>query len=172
MQRGDDVGLLVEQARSQHVGEQVVVAVPPAAVVERDQEQVPPIESLQRGPAIGLTCDGIAQRTAEPVEDGSLQQEGLDGGRLPLQHLLHQVVDDEAGVSREAGDEVGGVVPPLHRQRRQLERGDPPFGATLQGRHLRSGELQTHHPVEVGQGLLRGEAQVGGSDLDQLPAGP
>ena len=45
---GTTVGLLVQQARTQHVGEEVVVAVPPAAVVERDQEEVAPLERLQR----------------------------------------------------------------------------------------------------------------------------
>ena len=48
------------------------------------------------------------------------------------QHLLDQIVDDVTIVSRETGDEVGGVVPSLHRQGRQLERGDPSFGAGLQ----------------------------------------
>ena len=43
----DAVGLLVKQMRAQHIGKEMVVAVPLAAVVERDQEQVRPIESLQ-----------------------------------------------------------------------------------------------------------------------------
>ena len=37
---GTAVGLLVQQVRLQHVGEEVVVAIPAAPVVERDQEQV------------------------------------------------------------------------------------------------------------------------------------
>ena len=51
---------------------------------------------------------------------------------LALQDLLDQVVDDVPVVPGEAGDEAGDVVSPLHRERRQLERGDPPFGAPLQ----------------------------------------
>ncbi len=46
------VGLLVEQARLQHVGEQMVVAVPLAAVVQRDDEQVVPVQRLQHGLAV------------------------------------------------------------------------------------------------------------------------
>ena len=69
------LGLLVEQARPQHVGEEVVVAVPPAAVVERDQEQVAPLQGLQHGLATVLAGDGVAQRAAQPVQDGGLQQE-------------------------------------------------------------------------------------------------
>ena len=34
-------GLLVEQPRIQHVGEELVVAIPPAAVIERDQDKFP-----------------------------------------------------------------------------------------------------------------------------------
>jgi hypothetical protein len=39
----------------------MVVSVPPAAVVEGNQEQVSSIESLQHGLAAVLTGDGIAQ---------------------------------------------------------------------------------------------------------------
>ena len=78
---GTTLGLLVEQARAQHVGEEVVVAVPPAAVVERDQEQVAALQRLQHGLAAVLAGDGIAQRAAQPVQDGGLQQEVLDVAR-------------------------------------------------------------------------------------------
>ena len=67
------------------------------------------------------------------LEDRRLQQEAAHVLRLTLQHLLDQVVDDVAVVPGEAGDEGGDVVPALHRQRRQLERGDPPLGAPVQG---------------------------------------
>ncbi len=172
VQRRDEVGLLVEQAGSQHVGEQVVVAVPPATVVQRHQEQVGPVQRLQHRLAAAALSHGVAERTAQPVEDGGTQQERLDLLGRPGQHLLDQVVDDVSGVAREAGDELGDVHAPLHRQRRQLEGGDPPLGATLQRRHVRSGELQAHHAVEVRDRLLRGEAQVRSTDLDQLASGP
>ena len=51
---------------------------------------------------------------------------------LALQHLLDEVVDDVPVVAGEAGDEAGDVVAALHRQRRQLQRGDPALGAPLQ----------------------------------------
>src|SRR3712207_7720360 len=49
---------------------------------------------------------------------------------------------------REAGDEAGDVVSPLHRERRQLEPRDPAFGPPLQGRHISRREVQPHHLVE------------------------
>ena len=48
VQLGDLVGLLVEQVGVQDVGEQVVVAVPLPPVVERDEEQVGPLQRDER----------------------------------------------------------------------------------------------------------------------------
>ena len=45
--------LFVEQPRAKNVSEQVVVPVPPAVVVEWDQEEVGPVEPLQGGAAAG-----------------------------------------------------------------------------------------------------------------------
>ena len=98
------VGLLVEQARLQHVGKQMVVAIPLAAVIQRDHEQVPPVQRLQHCLAAPLPGDRIAQRTAQPAQDRGLQQERLDTIGLTLQHLLDQVVDDVTIIAREAGE--------------------------------------------------------------------
>ena len=51
---GHQLGRLVQQPRLQDVGEEVVVAVPPALVVQRDQEQVAALQRLQHRPAAGL----------------------------------------------------------------------------------------------------------------------
>ena len=130
-------GLLVLKTRAQHVCKEMVIAIPAAAVVEWNHEQVASLQRLQHRFAAVLAGDGIAQRAAEPVEDRGLQQEAADLIGLALQDLFDQVVDDVAIVAGEAGDEAGDVVSPLHRERRQLERGDPAFGAALQRRHVR-----------------------------------
>ena len=54
VQVGDLVGALVEQMGPQHVREEVVVAVPPTVVVERDHEQVGALQRLEHGLAAGL----------------------------------------------------------------------------------------------------------------------
>src|SRR5674476_194032 len=64
--------------RTQHVRKEMVVAILLAAVIERDQEEVSPIQSLQHCPAAVLAGDGIAQWAAEPVQDRGLQQEAAD----------------------------------------------------------------------------------------------
>ena len=91
---------------------------------------------------------------------------------LALQDLLDQVVDDVAVVAGEAGDEPGDVVAALHRERGQLQRGDPALGARLQRGDVAGGERQAHRLVEVRRRLVRREPQVGGADLDQLAARP
>jgi hypothetical protein len=70
----------------------------------------------------------------------------------------------------EARDEPGDVRPALHGQRRQLERGDPSLGAPLQRCDVLRRQGQPHHLVEVRRRLVRGETQVGGTDLDELAA--
>ena len=56
----DLVALLIEQAGSKHVCEQMVVAVPKSTVVERDEEQVSPVECLEHGRSAVLAGHGIA----------------------------------------------------------------------------------------------------------------
>ena len=72
------VGLLLEESCAQHVGEEVVVPVPLAPVVERDHEQVLAVERFERGLASGLAGHRVAERTLQPVEDRRLQQELTD----------------------------------------------------------------------------------------------
>ena len=123
----DLVALLVEQPGSQHVGEQMVVAVPKAPVVERDQEQVPALEGLEHGPTAVLARHRIAERAVQPAQDRRVEQKGPDMLRLTLQDLPDQVVDDVAVVAGEAGDEAGNVVlvpastaPPVGARRSNL----------------------------------------------------
>ena len=140
------------------------------SVVEGDQEQVPSIERIQHRLAAVVAGDCVTQRAAQPAQDGGLQQEAPDTVRLTLQDLFDQVVDDVAVVPREARDEARDVVPTLDRECGELECGDPPFGAPLQSRDVPRGQFETHHIIEIGGGLVRGEAQIGGADLDEFAA--
>ena len=108
--------LLVQQARAQHVGKEMVIAIPASAIVERDHEQVRSLQRLQHTVPRSriLTGDGIAQHAAQTVQYGGLQQELADLVGLAFQDLFHQVVDDVAIVAAEPGDERGGVFPPLY----------------------------------------------------------
>ena len=115
---------------------------------------------------------GIAERACQPVQDRGVQQEAPDLLGLTLQDLLDEVVDDVAVVPSESCDEAGDVVAPLHRQGRQLERGDPALGPRLQRVDISCGQIQPHRLVEVRGGLVRREAQVGRTDLHELATRP
>ena len=174
LQVSNVVSLLVQEACSQHVGKQVVIAVPVALIIERDQEQIPSLDRLKRGLAAVLAGDRIAQGAVQPAQNGRLQQEVPKVFGLTLQDLFDEVVDDVPVIPGEPRDEAGDVVSALHRQCRQLDRRDPAFGTHLECCDIRSRQLEPHHAVQVRRGLVGREAQVGGPDLDEFatPAQP
>ena len=110
VQLADPVGMPGSQAGTQRVGEEVVVAVPPALVVERDDEQVLALEGLQHRLTVGATGQGVAQTAGQLVEHGGVEQERADLVRLPVQDLLDEVVEDEPMASGEGLDEPGDVA--------------------------------------------------------------
>ena len=112
VQGGNVLRLLVEQARMQHVGKELVIAIPPAMINKRDQEEVSSLERRQPGLSAILAGDGITEGPTQSVQDGGLQQEVLDIFGLALQDLLGQIVDDVPVIPGEAGDEPGHVVSP------------------------------------------------------------
>lgn len=73
--------LLVEQASTQHVREQVVVSVPVPTIVQGHEKQVVPVQGLQHPAATGLSGDGVAQASGHSVEHRRVQQELLPIGR-------------------------------------------------------------------------------------------
>jgi hypothetical protein len=54
-------GVLVNESSPEGLREQVVVAVPGALVVERDDEQVAALELLEHGAAVVASGEGVAQ---------------------------------------------------------------------------------------------------------------
>src|SRR5438128_850229 len=74
------------QSLPQQLSEEMVIAVPPPLVVQRDNEQVGAFERVEDGlpRRRGIEQDGITQGAAEAVEDRCVQQERLDVfGLLP-----------------------------------------------------------------------------------------
>jgi len=172
VQSDDAVGPLVREAGSEHIAEEVVVPVPLSAIVEGDEEQVRPLEGFEGGPGVAAARHCGAQRRGQAVQDRALQQERPDIVALAVQDLVDEVVDDEAVVAGELGDERRRVVPALQGQGGKLQGGDPPFGPGFEGVHVRCGEIQCHRVVQVGRRLLRGEAEIGRTDLQELASSP
>ena len=76
----------------QGIGEEVVIAIPAAFVVQGDQKHVVALERLEHllaaGDALGLfrvisIDDGGAQGRAEPLQDAGVREEALHFFRLP-----------------------------------------------------------------------------------------
>ena len=79
-----------------------------------------------------------------------------------MQDFVEKVVDDVPMVAGEGSYEARQVLPPLHRERGQLEAYDPALGARLQDRDIGCRKAQSHRLVEEGSRFLRGEPQVRG----------
>ena len=171
MQDRDLRWLLLQRMGGQHVGKEVVVAKPVAFIVQRHDKQVAALQGIQQQHAVVLAGDGIAQRATQPVENGGLEQEAPHTFGLALEYLFDEIVHDVAVVAGESLDEPGNVRAPPHRECRQLQTGNPAFGARLQGGDFLRRELQIHHLVEKAGGFGGGKAQIGGTQLGHLAPG-
>ena len=109
MQAGHLIRLRFHQVRLQNLGEEVMIAIPLALVVERDDKQVAALQGLQHSSAIFLFGDGIAQRATQPIENGGLQQETADTLGLALQNFFDQIVQHKTVAAGEGLDKTGGV---------------------------------------------------------------
>ena len=94
----------------EQLAEQVVVAVPLAATVERDHQEVAALQLLEDVRPIRSADDRVAERTAHAVEDRRAGEEGNIGLRHPVQELGTKVIADEPIVT---GDREPGRVPEL-----------------------------------------------------------
>ena len=61
--RGHLIGLRLPQVRLQNIGEEVVIAIPLALVIERNDKQIAALQGIQHFSAIFPPSDGIAQRS-------------------------------------------------------------------------------------------------------------
>ncbi len=72
------VGLLIEESRPDDIPEEMVVPIPGAAVVERDEEQVRSVQLVEDGLGVVLAGHGRAQRAVEPAQDRRVEEEVAD----------------------------------------------------------------------------------------------
>jgi hypothetical protein len=172
VQHGLTLGLHPGKAGAKQVREQVVVAPPAAHLVQRDQEQVRPLHPLQHRLAVGPARDRLAQLRRQPIQHRRLQQEPAQLSRLPVEHLLGQVVQHVPVAAGEGRQEPIRVGVTLERQPGQLQTGDPAFGASRQRRQAGRRQLQPCGIPQQRRRLFLGEAQVGGAQLSELAAGP
>ena len=172
--------LLLLQAGTQQVSEQVVVAPPAAHLVQGDHEEPGPFGLLQQRLAARPARDRIAQLPRQPLQHRGLEQEAAHLLALPLEDLLGQVVQDVAVAAGERGDEAVDVAAPAQRQASQLQPGGPALGPRGQRRgdcvrQRRTGPRSARRRRDLLQQRRRlpgREAQFRGAQLGQLLAGP
>ena len=125
----DQVGLAAPEFGLQKLPEQVVVAVPLAAAVERDHQQVPGFHLLENSAGSLLTQDRVAQRSAHPVQDRRADEERRFRFRDPVEEFRAQVVAhiDVVACEREADIALPGSG--LNGQRGDIEADWPAFSA-------------------------------------------
>ena len=143
-----ELRVALEQSVSEHVREQLVVAVPLAAVVERYQEEVGSLELDQHlgGALPAGSC--VAERPRHRVEDRRLEQELVSLLVERVENDLGQVVDDVTAGAAKAFDEAGGIGIVRQRHRRQVNADRPAFGALVQRAQGLGGEAEVQDLVE------------------------
>ena len=150
--------------RLQHIGEEMVIAIPLALIVERNDEEIAALQSFQHRFAILLPGDGITQRAAQPIENRGLQQETADTFGLALQDFFHQIVQHKAMAAGEGLNEAGGVDRPCMESAANCSPAIQPSvrasSAAMSGR-----QVEAHRLVEKVGGFVGGEAQIGGAQF-------
>jgi len=127
------------------------------------------LELIEHRLAITFPGNRIAQRTAEPVEPGRVEQEGLHRFGLAAEDLLGEVIEDIAVATVEAIDRGVEIVLALHRECCELQGGDPALRARIEQRDLGAREVQAGHLIEELGRLPRRETQVGSPQFQHLP---
>ena len=141
VQRAHDLGLAALELVPQQLAEQVVVAIPLAPPVERDQEAVGALERLERVRRPRRLEHRVTQRAAHPIEHRGVHEEPRLRLRQPGQELEAEVLRHESVLAREARGGHGARRPGLHRQRGEVQPGRPPLGPLGQRGHLGRVEL-------------------------------
>jgi hypothetical protein len=113
---GSKPGPFCDEFFLKRLGEEMVIAVPAAFLIERYHEQAGPLDPFQHRLAARTAGHRVAQFAAQPVEHGRLEQEVADVGGEPLENLLGQVVEHVPVAAAEDGDECVGVRLAAHGQ--------------------------------------------------------
>src|SRR5215203_3210031 len=171
-QGGHQIGPAALELVEQQLGEEVVVTVPLALLVQRNHEQVGVGEFAQE-PARTLPArHHVAKRSRQPSQDRGLQQKLPNLLGEASQNLLSQEADDVAVGAPEGLDEGVLVLLVLQGEGGEVDPRRPPFGPLEQNREVVSADVQSHLLVQQALGFLLCEGQLLGADLVHLSPGP
>ena len=109
---GRDLGLTELELAAQQVAEQVVIPVPRAAAIERDDEAIVVLERHEHARGVVFAEDRVAEGAAHPLEHRRARQEPHLVVRQPRQQLEPQIVGHEPIVTAERRDRSSVRSPP------------------------------------------------------------
>ena len=131
------------ELRSKEIAEEVVVAVPLAAIVERDDERVRACQGLERIGGVLRAKHRVAEGRRHPSQDRGGEQECPQILRLASQDLVEEVVRDLGLRAGQSGGAGGCVVAVAGRECCQRDPCRPSLRSLAQSLGLLLGELET-----------------------------
>ncbi len=147
IERGDLLAFALGEVVAQQILQQMVVAVPLAVVVERDEKQVRLVHRLQERPGILGLERCVAQRSAHRTEHRRAPQERQRVRCQIRQRFGAQVLRDISILARDAHRAVGAVSA-LHGQPGERQAGRPALGASHELDDVRVCELHAGRPQQ------------------------
>ena len=96
--------------------------------IERNDERIGPREPGEHLPAAGHAGHRVGERARYLVQETGFYQQLALRFRLLAQDLVDQVLTDAARIERQLGDEIGGILSPLHPHGGQLHASRPSLG--------------------------------------------
>ena len=165
------LGLVALQLPTQQLPEQRMVAVPLPLAIQRDDQQVGPLQRLKHRGRAGGVQDRVAQRPRQAIQHRGPGQERHLGRRQAGQQLRLQVVDQEPlpPAEPDPGAVPGGLG--LDRQGGQVQGHRPALGPPGQLGHLGIGQLDPGRGKQR-PGLRRAHRQLTRAQLGQAALGP
>ena len=168
---GDEPGLALRELGAEQIGEELVVAVPLAAVVERNEEEVRALELRQARRRATPPGHRVAERSRERVEDRGLEQEVPLARVQRAENDLGQVVDDVAVRAVEGGYEPVRIGALTQGERREVDPGGPALGAPVQDLEALGAEPECQLLVQEDRLLVLRETEVERAQLEQARVG-
>jgi hypothetical protein len=168
---GRDLGLAERQLAAQEVAEQLVVAVPRPAAVQRDQEAVGSLERFEHARRVASFEHRVAQAAAHPVQDRCAREEAHLIGRQPREQLEPQVVGHEAVLAAEGLHLACCRAARPQRERGQVEARGPALGPLRELDDVGVSEVDAG-TTQQRRRLVGVETQVVGADLHHPPLRP
>src|SRR5215204_453617 len=171
-QGGHQVGLGALELEEQQLGEEMVVAVPLALLVQGYYEQVGASELAQEPGGTLPARHRVAKGTRHRPQDRGFDQKLPHFLGEASQNLLSQQTDYVTAGAPERLDKGVLVLLVLQGEGGEVDPRRPPFGPLEQNREVVRADVQSHLLVQQALGFLLCEGQLLGADLVHLSPGP